>query len=72
MGPESQGERLAGKRAHILSVHMLMTPLLVWWQTLQFSIGHKQVFFCKLSGLVAVAISLVVRAREQRERAQNE
>ncbi len=45
-------------------VHVLMSPLLLWWQPFQLPIGGELIFFFKVGGLVAVGISLVGRARE--------
>jgi hypothetical protein len=50
-----------------LSVHLLMAPMLLWWQPFYLPIGADLLFYFKLSGLVAVGISLVVRARERVE-----
>ena len=45
-------------------VHLMMTPLLFWWQPVQLSIGPKLILLSKLTALLALGVSLIGRARE--------
>ena len=47
-----------------LIVHLMMAPLLLWWQPVRMPIGADLLFIFKLVGLYAVLISLTVRTRE--------
>jgi hypothetical protein len=53
-------------------VHMLMAFLLLWWQPLQLPIGHALMFCFKLGGVLAIAICIVARCREQNALAEQE
>src|SRR5262249_3903516 len=46
-------------------IHLMMALLLLWWQPVQFEISPTVMFLFKLTGLAAVGISIVGRAREQ-------
>jgi hypothetical protein len=46
-------------------VHLMMAPLLFWWQPIQLPIGADLLFVCKLIALYSVGISLTIRAGEQ-------
>ena len=49
--------------------HVLMVPMLLWWQPFQLPIHPGVILLCKLTGLYAAGCSLVNRAREQVEHA---
>ncbi|HEV3120188.1 MAG TPA: glycosyltransferase family 87 protein [Gemmataceae bacterium] len=49
--------------------HLLMAPLLLWWQPWQLHIGNDVVFYFKLAGVWAVALSIGTRCREEAEKA---
>ncbi|HEV3118779.1 MAG TPA: glycosyltransferase family 87 protein [Gemmataceae bacterium] len=48
-----------------VAVHLLMAFLLLWWQPVQLPIGHALMFCFKLGGVIAIAMCLVTRCREQ-------
>jgi len=48
-------------------VHVLMAFTLLWWQPLSWPVEAQFLWYCKLSGLVGVAFSLINRAREQEQ-----
>jgi hypothetical protein len=50
-------------------VHALMMLMVLWWQPLRLEIGPRLFFLFKLAGLLAVALSLLARCREQNEQA---
>jgi hypothetical protein len=53
-------------------IHLMIAPLLLWWQPLQLAIGPGLVLFFKVMGIAAVGASLVARGQEQASMVQQE
>ena len=60
-----------------LLVHVALVLLLLWWQPIAISLGDRTLFWFKLLGLCAAAVSLVERTcelsvKQERCRSENE